>query len=122
MTSYTSSSASRRARIKLSRKDYEFSFATKMTALERDSYTCQKCKKHRTELTPRYLEVHHRIPIWFAMEYLPHIAPIYIKSLDCALSLCQNCHDTEHEQTNLDELWTLTAALLGVNLHVADRK
>lgn len=98
------------------RREYEFHFSTRLSALERDSYTCQRCFQHRTEVTPKYLEVHHRIPVWFAMKYLPHLSPLYFRSLDCAECLCKSCHKLEHEEKTEQDYCLIAVALLGVNL------
>lgn len=96
-------------------KEYEFTYSTKINALIRDSFTCQKCHKHKTEVTPKYLEIHHIVPIWFALKFLPHLAATYFTSVDNAQCLCRSCHNEEHLEKGVTDYWPLAIALLGVN-------
>jgi 5-methylcytosine-specific restriction endonuclease McrA len=49
-------------------------------ALERDNFTCQKCKLQ--DKTGKFLEVHHVIPLYIKK----------IDTLDNLITLCHNCH------------------------------
>ena len=101
--------------IQSKRHGYEFSYQTKLDALKRDSFTCQNCHKHKQEVEPPYLEIHHIVPIWFVVRYLPEMSAIYFHSIDNAVCLCKECHLKEHERQGVADYWTLAIALLGVN-------
>lgn len=73
------------------RKRYEFDNQTKYEAKKRAGFRCEICGK------PTNLEVHHRIAIWFARDYMPQLAASVIKSLANAEVLCSDCHKQIHD-------------------------
>lgn len=75
--------------------EYEFSYETKIKALERSSYTCDRCGKHEGKGNDR-LEAHHIIPLWFIKEF-PVFAPALITSLCNLQILCVACHREVHK-------------------------
>ena len=69
----------------------EFSDKTKLDALRRCNFTCERCHKPKREVG--YLEVHHVLGIAIALNYYPQISHAVISSLENAKCYCQKCHD-----------------------------
>lgn len=77
-------------------RELEFSYATKIEALERSGYRCDHCGKEEGRGDAR-LEAHHRLALWFAKEY-PVFAPALITHLCNCEILCVSCHKNVHKK------------------------
>ena len=77
------------------RLPYEFDRETKIAALERAQYKCEKCGKS-DDRTDR-LQIHHLIAIWFCKE-TGSLGLEVIKSLANTQVLCCSCHSEVHSQ------------------------
>lgn len=97
------------------RSKYEFSKKTKIDALKRDNFTCVDCNKKKKETRGGYLQVHHIVPIWFAVNYLPNITPSVLSSLENAVCLCVDCHEKRHITETKKEYIFLAQSLLSVS-------
>ena len=75
------------------RLPYEFDRETKLAALERSGYRCEKCGAE-DERTNR-LQVHHQIAIWFCKE-TGCLGLEVIKSIANTSILCTRCHADTH--------------------------
>jgi predicted HNH restriction endonuclease len=79
------------------RRVFEFDFKTKQEALQRTHYTCEICGREENREKGVYLQAHHRIAIWFALEN-PCLALEAIRSLANLEIVCRECHSKIHEQ------------------------
>lgn len=64
------------------KKDVDF---WKRKIKERDKYICQRCG---AALSSRYLEAHHKMPVWF----MPELKT----DLNNGITLCKKCHKQLH--------------------------
>jgi len=72
--------------------EFLFNHETKQKAKERAGWKCELCGEPAD-----YLEVHHRIAIWFALE-VPALSYIVISSLANAQVVCGEDHSKLHAQ------------------------
>lgn len=93
----------------------KFSNTVKGEALAKAKHRCNRCGKKRG------LEIHHRVPTWFFLEYVPHGYLYLMNELCNAEVLCHSCHTQEHknnreEDENAVEYYALLAqVLLGID-------
>lgn len=48
------------------------------------------------------VEIHHIVPIWWATEYFPQVAPQLLAIIDNAELLCREHHETAHEDLDYE--------------------
>lgn len=77
-----------------SRAEYEFDRETKLAALEKHEYRCEKCGA-ADERTNR-LHADHIVAIWFVRE-TGCLGTEVIKSICNCQILCQDCHTAKHK-------------------------
>lgn len=96
------------------RAPYEFTQKTKIDALNKAHWQCEECGKKKSETKEGYLEIDHRIPIWFVLSYFPTLAPAVVKSIANARVLCKDCHErihlTEKKKDYIERAKTLLAS------------
>lgn len=95
--------------MKESREPYNFSYETKIKALERSRYRCEQCG--RTHSRKNQLEVHHVVAIWFARE-VPALALQVITSIANAKVLCHSCHNEEHRTESRNKYQSIAPVVL----------
>ncbi len=65
---------------------YEFGGETKRQAIARSGNKCEECGQEG------YVEIHHLLGIWYAVNMYPQIEPYLISSIANAICLCLDCH------------------------------
>lgn len=65
-------------------------------AKELANYRCERCG--RSEDRVEQLEVHHKLAIWFASKYFPHLSGLILNSVANAEVLCHRCHFKHHRR------------------------
>ncbi len=89
------------------RNPYEFSQQIKEEALSRSNLRCEGCGRSAKR---RELQIHHIIPVWFAIQYPLFSIPL-ITSIANTKVLCLECHkQTMHY--NEDEILMLAWIVL----------
>lgn len=98
---------------------YSFSKETILDGLRRSAksnednlFCCERCGKTKKEVG--YLEAHHKLSIYFAVNYFPNISADIIKSLANLEILCPCCHKLEHSELRLEEAKIIAQSLLGM--------
>lgn len=84
----------------------EFSGHTKIAALKRADHKCEECG------FDGYVEVHHLLAIYYAVNFYPQIAPYLVSSIDNAKVLCGDCH-RHYDAQEKNEHSYYAAKLLG---------
>jgi 5-methylcytosine-specific restriction endonuclease McrA len=84
----------------------EFSGRTKVEALKRAGHRCEECG------FDGYVEVHHLLAIYYAVNFYPQIAPYLVASLDNAKVLCPD-HHRMYDANSKSEHSYYAAKLLG---------
>ncbi|MBP9702553.1 hypothetical protein KBD69_02600 [Candidatus Woesebacteria bacterium] len=72
--------------------ELEFSDATKIDALKRAGYRCERCKVPKKKARDGYLEIHHKLAIYCVVNYYPYLFPELVRSIVNAEVLCKDCH------------------------------
>lgn len=104
--------------MKIDRTPYEFSKETKLEALRRAEWKCEKCGKPKRECREGYLEIHHKLQVYLAIKYYPHIFPEVVASIDNAMVVCRDCHPHEDEYSDIHHkeiataLWQIYQAII----------
>lgn len=80
-------------------KDCEFSDQTKLEALRRSNFCCERCGIPKKETFEGYLEIHHVLQICKAVSLYPEISHLLISSLANARVLCLKCHQIEDNES-----------------------
>ncbi len=73
----------------------EFSDETKLEALRRANWRCERCGRQKQDVG--YLEIHHRLGIAIALRYHPEISHALLSSIANARVLCHDCHRIEDQ-------------------------
>jgi len=97
--------------------EYEFSKETKLEALNRAGWCCERCGIYKEETFEGYLEIHHVVGISLAIHYYPELAPVLISSLANARVLCEKCHtieDVEDRKKHKENVTKLKAMMAAV--------
>ena len=66
--------------------EYEFSGPVKKQAIARSGGKCEDCGQ------PGYVEIHHLLGIYYAINFYPQIEPYLVSSIANAICLCLDCH------------------------------
>lgn len=77
----------------------EFSDATKLEALKRAGWCCERCGIPKKETIEGYLEIHHVLGIALACELYPELSHTLIASIANARVLCKKCHLIEDRES-----------------------
>lgn len=90
--------------------EYEFSKSTVIEALKRANFTCENCGTRKLDTPEKYLEIHHLIYVWYAIDNnIPHAI---ITSVENAMCLCHSCHVELHRaEPDIDEFEYLLAEI-----------
>lgn len=86
--------------------EYEFPGHVKVKAMIRAEGKCEECGFDGT------VQIHHLLPIYYATNYYPQIAPYLVASLDNAKVLCHDCHRIYDSKTAKEHSYW-AAKLLG---------
>jgi len=92
----------------------EFSKETIRLALFNAEYKCESCGTKKADTKEGYFEIHHKLPIYIACKYFPHIAAKLISSIMNAEVLCCECHDKRHASEQWTEYNALAQTFLGI--------
>lgn len=67
-------------------REYEFPGRVKVEAVRRSGHKCEECGLEG------YVEVHHLLGIYYAVNFYPQIEPYLVSSIANAICLCLDCH------------------------------
>ncbi len=87
--------------------EYEFCGNVKKQAIARSGGKCEECGD------PGYVEIHHLLGIYYAINFYPQIKPYLVSSIANAICLCLDCHHMYDARLKKDHPY-YAAKLLGM--------
>jgi hypothetical protein len=68
-------------------REMEFSGSVKVQAMRRADGRCEKCGEKSNRV-----EIHHKLGVYYAVNFYPMLPSFIISSIDNALVACPDCH------------------------------